>query len=875
MRVVGLALTIPVAAFSQVFVGPHDLVGAREAFDRAEAGPQLRCAISNSRPALNFGFRFQTGYVIDIPVGQFHGPGHSLKTLVRVTTEGREPVYLASTDLLPEVPAAKLDLEVAGAFVTGEGTYGVEAMVEDDLHRVCRSRWRIQAKLTGSERDLTPEVPARTVAEVSAANNPGPVSPPGPKIGRLTVLVHAASLSLNASKLESGDVQMLVDSLTSLLEQLPARSVRLVVFNLDQRAVLLRKDAFAANDIDQVRVALNHLQLALVDYRTLQKEDRPVDLLAELLQKESQGPKPPDAVIVMGPKTRSTVGGPEPAVPRQTLTPFFYLQFRPSRTFFPSRSGPLQITDRLASRRGYGAGSRFPGVNSMDVFPPDFPDSIGQLMSRIKGETIAIWNAHDFANAIRRMAVQIPTTSVPEPSLPEPAAEGQHPTDALIRLNRMANRPAPITIRGLPAVALSNAGPAQPDPTEVLRRVTGKVLAAERRAPNYTCVETVTRRYFWPVASRLPIACPVLLERRNHPTPDLVLRHYSTDRLRLDVTLTERGEIFSWVGAAKFDDTGIEHVVRQGPSSTGAFAGFLLVVFQADKEISFSRSTVAEGRSLMEFSFHVQKRDSHYKVKLGDSWVYTGYSGTLLVDPLTDEVVAMQVETAELPAATGECQAITSMDFETLQIGGSPLVLPIRARQRFVFVDGEETENTTSFANCREFLGESTVTFGETAPATAAETGVTPSVPLRLPSGLRFMMELLTPIDSDTAAAGDSFAAKLAGPLRDANRKLLAAAGSLVEGRLLRVQRFQAPRASVVVSITPETLEINGSKVPLIAVPDHERATWKKDMKILLPNDGEGQAAVFQFPGEHVTIKKGFRSNWRSISSGDAAEVPR
>ena len=117
-------------------------------------------------------------------------------------------------------------------------------------------------------------------------------------------MIHAAPLSPNASKLQPGDIDMLVGSLTAVMHQLPARFLRVVVFNLDQQAVLLRKDGFARADLGEVATALGRMELALVDYRTLQKRERSGELLADLLQTELRQPKPPDAVILLGPQTR-------------------------------------------------------------------------------------------------------------------------------------------------------------------------------------------------------------------------------------------------------------------------------------------------------------------------------------------------------------------------------------------------------------------------------------------------------------------------------------------------------------------------------------------------------------------------------------------
>jgi len=294
----------------------------------------------------------------------------------------------------------------------------VEALVEDDLHRVCRGKWRIQTKRSGSERDLKPATPPAAVEELQASSPGSPGSPeskPGPRIERLTVLIHAAPLSPDASKLQPDDVSMLVGSLTSVLEQLPARFLRVVVFNLDQQAMLLRKDGFASADLGEVTTALNQLGLALVDYRALQKRDRSGGLLADLLQTELREPKPPGAVILLGPRTRPhpisesdaqvAATDPHPAA----AVPLFYVQYRPAQSLLLGR-GPGLAEARGGGRagRGYSRSANGPGFGS--EVPHDIRDRVEQVLGRFKGETIAVWTPRDFADAIRHIAIRLRTT---------------------------------------------------------------------------------------------------------------------------------------------------------------------------------------------------------------------------------------------------------------------------------------------------------------------------------------------------------------------------------------------------------------------------------------------------------------------------------
>jgi hypothetical protein len=423
--------------------------------------------------------------------------------------------------------------------------------------------------------------------------------------------------------------------------------------------------------------------------------------------------------------------------------------------------------------------------------------------------------------------------------------------------------------RFLPALAWClGMAHAADDPLAALDRATNIVLATTRKIPNYTCVETVERNYYNPLASNLRRACSVILEQRLHPTLDLTLRLHSTDRLRFDVAMLQRGEIFSWVGASRFEDEdhGISGLVRSGPIGTGAFASFLSLVFDQDVRKFVYKGTVEEdGRKLLEFAFDVPAADSHYRVQVRDSWIHTPYSGTFLVDPAADTVVRLTAHTAEMPPASGSCMTTTTLNFAMVRIGKAEFLLTKNARQRFVAPDGRETENTTTFADCREYLGESTVTYETVEPAAArAREKAVAKKPRAFSPGLRFRLVLDRAIDSSTAAAGDSFEARLLSPLRDSRQKLTAPAMALVRGRILRMQAFHTNPAEVVMVLRPETVQVGDAVIALPSMRDFS-ANRGKRVAIELPEPGEDHAGVFHFAGDRVVIPAFFRSDWRTV----------
>jgi hypothetical protein len=409
------------------------------------------------------------------------------------------------------------------------------------------------------------------------------------------------------------------------------------------------------------------------------------------------------------------------------------------------------------------------------------------------------------------------------------------------------------------------AGAAEPDPALVLLRASIRARVHAASLPNYTCVQTVTRDFYRAKVQGPAKTCEAVLEQRQHPLEDPGVQLILTDRLRLDVTLTSQGEIYSWVGASKFEDAGINAVVHQGPISTGSFGAMLAIVFAQDpKTFQYRGTTQQDGRTLLEYSFQEPGADSRYKVRTRDSWVNSGYSGSVQVDPQTNEVARLTVQTDALPPAAGTCQITSNMEFHMVRIGDSAFPLPKQERQRFVDGNGDEVENITTFGSCREYRGESTITFLPAPDAAVGDSaGSTAALPAGVPAGLPFSFELTTPLSADIAAGGDAFSGRLVSALR-VKGKTIAPAYAVVEGRLLRVEmrRVAPPSATFVLKL--RTVEVGGVKIPLAAVRDFRRMPLqgRRRAQLLMPYRWEENSGVLQVRGEHAVMKAGTRSDW-------------
>ena len=350
-----------------------------------------------------------TGYIVDIPFAQFLGPGHSLTVHTRVTPQGRQPVYLTRGGSLPEVPHNHLDAEINGSFVVGQGAYRVEVLVADDRHRVCRGTWQIQARPVGGERQLDLPTPSGAVEELAVGMGRSGGGKPGARIGHLTLLLHAAPLSPSRTNLSTSDIERLVDSAYSVIRQLPAAHVRIAVFNLDQRAVAYRKDGFRVDELSDLAAAMGQMKLGLVDYSVLKSSERPIDTLLGLIQGELHNAHPPDALVVLGPRSRAA-GDLPPETPQRRAggtPPIFYLQYGYGAGLVWRRGPP--------ARGGAGMGRGMGRTGGRDGGNPEMeptlvgvgPDIIERLISRMKAETVPIYTPLNLAEAIRRMDARL------------------------------------------------------------------------------------------------------------------------------------------------------------------------------------------------------------------------------------------------------------------------------------------------------------------------------------------------------------------------------------------------------------------------------------------------------------------------------------
>jgi len=386
------------------------------------------------------------------------------------------------------------------------------------------------------------------------------------------------------------------------------------------------------------------------------------------------------------------------------------------------------------------------------------------------------------------------------------------------------------------------------DPSETLGKARDKLLAESANLKKMVCVETIDRSYFSSDDTLAPQSCErIALDRKKgRYKPKLE----STDRVRVEVRLVEDREVYSWVGPPPRWHP-VAEILDPGPMLTGAFAAHLLDVF-TNPSVRFR--VLDEKPDALQFGFRVPVDASRFLVAAGGQWVPAGYTGSFEIDPASLSVRRFMIETGELPPETSLCEASATHQFNRPDSNGA-WRLPSESRARQIVRDATATDTQIKFSNC-----------GESAPA-APPPGVEGDPP---PAGLSVTLAFTAPIDSDTAAAGDSISATVVEDVVKES-KIWVRAGAMVTGRIFRAEHQMGgmkmgthlPRAFVI-TVAFDTLEANGSRSPFYVTLVRPAATETHRGNSQLEHWPHG---TFVFPSSdsrHV-VRVPFESHWRTV----------
>lgn len=291
------------------------------------------------------------------------------------------------------------------------------------------------------------------------------------------------------------------------------------------------------------------------------------------------------------------------------------------------------------------------------------------------------------------------------------------------------------------------------------------------RQPNYTCIQTIERSTQW---------------TGSHTRMD--------DTLRLEVALVDGKELFAWPGSKQFEDHELRDLVSTGMIGNGSFAIHARTIFLTDSASFTERGeTQLSGRPALRYDFQVSRSHSNYRLRLNDREAIVPFHGSFYADPVTLDVLRMEVITDDIPADLGISATETTVNYDRRRIGDEEFLLPVESGLMMAMPD-VVNRNSVRLTSCRRFSGESTLTFDDPElndTSTSASTEGSASAPAKevdIPAGLPLRLEF-SELDLMHAAIGDAVRATLRSDLKS-GREVLAPKGSIAHGRIMRLDRY-------------------------------------------------------------------------------------
>ncbi|MCP5113010.1 MAG: hypothetical protein GY953_19455 [bacterium] len=324
-----------------------------------------------------------------------------------------------------------------------------------------------------------------------------------------------------------------------------------------------------------------------------------------------------------------------------------------------------------------------------------------------------------------------------------------------------------------------------------MARIKEKMAINLARLPNYTCVQTVERSERRAPAKRVRVV----------------------DTLRLEVAMVNGNEMYSWPGASGFEEKDLRKVVPTGTIGNGAFGLHARSVFLSGLPImTYAGDEELDGEMLVRYDYKVGSIGSGYTLRVGAAEGTVPYHGSFWAHPETHDLVRLDVIADVIPPHIPVQSAHKTMEYARVVIGASSFLLPRRALLKLVDLAGNEHRNEMHFSDCRQYSGESFISFGEPPPL--EETAPVEAEIIKLPTGLLLNLKLDAGFQAGETMVGDVVTATVRSRVRR-KKEVIVPKGARVVGRLVHLNKMEGRVEYYTLAIRLDTLEFDNKRAPL------------------------------------------------------------
>ena len=347
-----------------------------------------------------------------------------------------------------------------------------------------------------------------------------------------------------------------------------------------------------------------------------------------------------------------------------------------------------------------------------------------------------------------------------------------------------------IAIAGLPPLAAQAL-----EQQDILRlaRIKGAIKRHLDGMPDYTCLQTVERY------RRLP-------NGRNEGLLDV---------LRLEVAYVEGKELFAWPGSTRFEDSELREIISTGAFSTGSFTLHARAIFLGDGiTFSYGGEEIFAGKPAWRFHYVATQFRSGYQIRNQPKGIKAAvaYHGSIWAEQRNYELLRITIETDDIPPEIEIDHAREQLDYQLTQIGTSEALLPSQSEIELTDMQGNVSFNRTRLSRCRQYSGESTLSFNDPGLTASATQGSQRILVLQPHTELELSLD--QEINHESCAVGDQIQATLRNNVR-VGKNIIVAKGSIAKGRILRIEHQEGDYSTYNITLLFEELTGPGWRAPL------------------------------------------------------------
>jgi len=242
----------------------------------------------------------------------------------------------------------------------------------------------------------------------------------------------------------------------------------------------------------------------------------------------------------------------------------------------------------------------------------------------------------------------------------------------------------------VPCTLNSVESPSGEDPETVLQRIRTGVEHDLSRLPNYTCHEVIERLI-------------------RPPNMSSIVQH---DQVEVEVAFIGNRELFARPGESNFAEESLSKLVPIGTVGTGNFGSHAHSIFVGGAaSFTYVGKSSKDGHNSYHFDFQVPQEKSQFLVKHNGAQAIVAYHGSFWADIDTYDLVRLEIKADHIPSSVGVRFVTTKMRFSRMQFDNSDFLLPLRSELEASDSNGVYSLNGVTLKQCREYRGDSVVTY--------------------------------------------------------------------------------------------------------------------------------------------------------------------